>query len=115
MTNNGTYTLIVTSESGCEETQSVDVTNIQPIPVQPVVTTNGPVCIDDIIELSIQQQYTGTTISYEWTNGAGVVIGTNQLLMIPASDGDAISPYRCLLYTSPSPRDLSTSRMPSSA
>ena len=26
-----------------------------------------------------------------------------------------ISPYVCLLYTSPSPRDLSTSRMPSSA
>ena len=26
-----------------------------------------------------------------------------------------IHPYRCLLYTSPSPRDLSTSRMPSSA
>ena len=25
------------------------------------------------------------------------------------------SPYFCLLYTSPSPRDLSTSRMPSSA
>ena len=24
-------------------------------------------------------------------------------------------PYSCLLYTSPSPRDLSTSRMPSSA
>ena len=28
---------------------------------------------------------------------------------------DAEYPYRCLLYTSPSPRDLSTSRMPSSA
>ena len=26
-----------------------------------------------------------------------------------------INPYTCLLYTSPSPRDLSTSRMPSSA
>ena len=26
-----------------------------------------------------------------------------------------VLPYRCLLYTSPSPRDLSTSRMPSSA
>ena len=25
------------------------------------------------------------------------------------------TPYACLLYTSPSPRDLSTSRMPSSA
>ena len=28
---------------------------------------------------------------------------------------DAIQPGSCLLYTSPSPRDLSTSRMPSSA
>ena len=27
----------------------------------------------------------------------------------------ALSAYFCLLYTSPSPRDLSTSRMPSSA
>jgi len=26
-----------------------------------------------------------------------------------------LKPYSCLLYTSPSPRDLSTSRMPSSA
>ena len=31
------------------------------------------------------------------------------------SDGDGLSDYLCLLYTSPSPRDLSTSRMPSSA
>ena len=28
---------------------------------------------------------------------------------------DAVDDYICLLYTSPSPRDLSTSRMPSSA
>ena len=28
---------------------------------------------------------------------------------------DAAGPWPCLLYTSPSPRDLSTSRMPSSA
>ena len=28
---------------------------------------------------------------------------------------DATTAYICLLYTSPSPRDLSTSRMPSSA
>ena len=28
---------------------------------------------------------------------------------------DVYSPFPCLLYTSPSPRDLSTSRMPSSA
>ena len=29
--------------------------------------------------------------------------------------GSGTTPYSCLLYTSPSPRDLSTSRMPSSA
>ena len=29
--------------------------------------------------------------------------------------GSGILAYACLLYTSPSPRDLSTSRMPSSA
>ena len=31
------------------------------------------------------------------------------------SRGHRFSTYACLLYTSPSPRDLSTSRMPSSA
>ena len=29
--------------------------------------------------------------------------------------GDTVDVHTCLLYTSPSPRDLSTSRMPSSA
>ena len=32
-----------------------------------------------------------------------------------ANGEEALEPYICLLYTSPSPRDLSTSRMPSSA
>ena len=31
------------------------------------------------------------------------------------STGAGANTYNCLLYTSPSPRDLSTSRMPSSA
>ena len=38
----------------------------------------------------------------------GEIEGTKILLMKPQT-------YICLLYTSPSPRDLSTSRMPSSA
>ena len=33
----------------------------------------------------------------------------------PAGGGDPVLYQHCLLYTSPSPRDLSTSRMPSSA
>ena len=46
---------------------------------------------------------------------------TNDILQsIPSSAKffcvmDAVNGYYCLLYTSPSPRDLSTSRMPSSA
>ena len=44
-----------------------------------------------------------------YTRGAGVgYVGG----CVPVNGGRALS---CLLYTSPSPRDLSTSRMPSSA
>ena len=38
-----------------------------------------------------------------------------QSLMDPATQSFDRNPNSCLLYTSPSPRDLSTSRMPSSA
>ena len=37
------------------------------------------------------------------------------LSQIDKLGGGALDPRFCLLYTSPSPRDLSTSRMPSSA
>ena len=57
-------------------------------------------------------------------SGAGASLGTLNFQEpiarphhdIPALDGlDVWSITGCLLYTSPSPRDLSTSRMPSSA
>ena len=48
---------------------------------------------------------------YDATVAAGAQAFTNYNHMyMPTSYGDT-----CLLYTSPSPRDLSTSRMPSSA
>ena len=37
------------------------------------------------------------------------------LILRIRGDGYGVEPWSCLLYTSPSPRDLSTSRMPSSA
>ena len=49
----------------------------------------------------------GKMISYEWVRGRYDVIC--------CVEGDAETVIGCLLYTSPSPRDLSTSRMPSSA
>ena len=58
----------------------------------------------------------------------GVGLAQNRLAIIDLSTGDQpmyepggaalvanAEIYNCLLYTSPSPRDLSTSRMPSSA
>ena len=40
---------------------------------------------------------------------------TGSAFPAPATGGNGSGVYTCLLYTSPSPRDLSTSRMPSSA
>ena len=43
-------------------------------------------------------------------------LGLDDLLQNDSDlDGDTLTVTTCLLYTSPSPRDLSTSRMPSSA
>ena len=42
-------------------------------------------------------------------------LGDNQGMTIVGWASDGFPVYACLLYTSPSPRDLSTSRMPSSA
>ena len=41
--------------------------------------------------------------------------GLGQMLLGSWINSDRSEPTNCLLYTSPSPRDLSTSRMPSSA
>ena len=43
--------------------------------------------------------------SYDWERGLGTCHNCNKSFQL----------HTCLLYTSPSPRDLSTSRMPSSA
>ena len=68
-------------------------------------------------EMAVVLDYKGLTIKemsdlrsrLQTTNGICKV--TKNSLMRKAIDGDS----NCLLYTSPSPRDLSTSRMPSSA
>ena len=48
------------------------------------------------------------------SNGADVVIHHNNAIS-PPDDGNYEQYYICLLYTSPSPRDVEESRMPSSA
>ena len=164
VSNNGGYTVEVTSANGCKAVSSIVVTNILPGVVTPTITTNSPVCEDENISLNILQSYAGS-VSYNWTNGAGTSIGTGSNVTLAANDANAISPYvvqvtvdgctsefavpvevqvdelptavatnngpicsgdqvvlsagpvlgACLLYTSPSPRDATLARMPSSA
>ena len=60
----------------------------------------------------------GTVAVFRWQRGATAwdVVGDGPLVGVGVGDrfGSSLS-LSCLLYTSPSPRDLSTSRMPSSA
>ena len=63
-------------------------------------------------DMSEMRNCIGVVNGMPTSDGAGVsllrVVGTPQI--------DYLDPFLiCLLYTSPSPRDLSTSRMPSSA
>ncbi|MEM1323458.1 MAG: gliding motility-associated C-terminal domain-containing protein [Bacteroidota bacterium] len=95
--NNGTYSVSGTSLSGCEVRASIVVDNIVPIPAIPTITTNGPVCADEMIVLSIQQQYATTGVTYNWTNGAGITIGTTASLRLDPTDASAISPYRVVV------------------
>ena len=56
----------------------------------------------------------GSSSNYTYLDGSGSVVDSGEvnyewIVLNEVGDGS------CLLYTSPSPRDLSTSRMPSSA
>ena len=57
-----------------------------------------------------------SVVAYHVKDGGKKVlaVGEDAKLMLGRTPG-SIEAIRCLLYTSPSPRDLSTSRMPSSA
>ena len=94
VSNNGTYTLIVTNVNGCTATESITIAEVAQTPATPTITSESSVCEDDNIVLSIQENYIGGMVTYNWTNGMGTNIGTGSNVIIAASDADAVSPYR---------------------
>ena len=51
----------------------------------------------------------------EVLTNAGIQVNVNMAPIIPGINSDEVFSLTCLLYTSPSPRDRTRSRMPSSA
>ena len=79
-----------------------------PTPYTVPTVFNSKIQIAESIErLELYTRPTGLELS------ARDQVAVNQFLSAYAQQGEG--PIYCLLYTSPSPRDLSTSRMPSSA
>ncbi len=102
LSQNGTYTVTATSVNGCTTSASITVSNIEPVPTTPAVTSNSPVCEDSDIVLSSATSYGGTVV-YQWINGNGTNIpntvaqpygGNTAIATIPASDTIAVPPYR---------------------
>ena len=57
-----------------------------------------------------EKQYPPFLVNRNFSNFQETILYANEMNRLPLTDNKL-----CLLYTSPSPRDLSTSRMPSSA
>ena len=96
-------------------TGSTTVSDVDDINIESaVVSISSNFSADDVLNFTDQNGITG---SYDSVNGVLTLTGSASLIDYQAAL-QSISYENtsdCLLYTSPSPRDLSTSRMPSSA
>ncbi len=91
--DNGCYSVTVTNSNGCDTTNEVCVTNVQPKPITPNTSNNSPVCDGDIVNLCVTTAYVGTDIEYVWRNAEGTIIGNSNCISFSSDDEIAISPY----------------------
>ena len=124
----GEYTLeIIDAATGCNASGRVAVTLDQTVPFAeageaPEVTG----CVFPAgRRLNGNESDRGENITYAWTSTSNNIVGDTAidapeisgpgLFIVTVTNTANGCTSTCLLYTSPSPRDLSTSRMPSSA
>ena len=79
--------------------------------VSAIVSNNALQKAQDALSSSIQRLSSGYKINSSADDPAGCAISEKMRVQIRGLD----QAKNCLLYTSPSPRDISGSRMPSSA
>ena len=90
--SNGTYSVVVTTPSGCSVTESIIVSGISAQPAQPLAVSNGPICGSEELVLTVPTNYTGA-VAYIWTNGNNEIIGSGNPLVLPALDTTAVGPF----------------------
>ena len=82
------------------------------IAVNPLSSQSGMLSPEDRVDVLFTTVVNGQSSTNTFLTGMRVIATGQRLSSTLPADVQA---YACLLYTSPSPRDLSTSRMPSSA
>ena len=86
-TNNGSYILTVTTSGGCTVSESIQVVGIVDQQAQPIITSSGPACGGETIELSIPA-YAGANVDYVWNLPSTINVtgeNTNQIIISPVS------------------------------
>ena len=81
-----------------------------------VITLNRPKQLNALND-TLMDELGAALLGFDADDAIGCIVVTGgEKAFAAGADIQAMAPYGfCLLYTSPSPRDLSTSRMPSSA
>ena len=91
----------------------LDTPGLNAIGAEPELTINQLATAHTVVFILSQDTGVTATDLNLWESHLGGQGDTNQRKLIALNKIDSL--WDCLLYTSPSPRDLSTSRMPSSA
>ena len=89
--SSGTYTVIVTNESGCTSVSSPITVSLNPKPTNPTLTSNAPVNLADTLKLFAS---TIANASYQWSGPSGFT-STSQNPTLPNADTTMEGYYYC--------------------
>lgn len=81
--NNGTYTLMVTSDEGCADTSAVEVEIVEPIHILGV-SSNASACQDGTADIELFTNLSPLddgTYTYEWTGPSGYTSNSNPAII----------------------------------